>query len=238
MPPTERHMLETYPKINGVYKRNPAANNSFIIGDFSTPELEYLAGLDWLWTEKVDGTNIRLGWDRGLRETITRGGSTLPYMAGRTNKAQLPPKLVEVLDLLLRDRIDLLGEAFTNARWATLYGEGYGATIQNGGLYRPEPGFVLFDAQVCDTDGRVWWLKRDALEQVAAHLGIDIVQVVGTFPIADAIDVVKAGYQSAWPGIEMPEGLVGRPVPDLFDRAGYRIMTKVKHRDFPDTERI
>lgn len=223
----ERTFMAPYPKIQSIFKRDETGR---FTGEYSTPELEFLAGLGWLWTEKVDGTNIRLGWDSGLNPE-----TAIAYIAGRTDKAQIPPKLLTVLHTLLVARTNAIREVFGGSRWVTFYGEGYGAGIQKGGgNYQAEPRFVLFDIEVCADDGMVWWLKRDAVETAAEMIGFDVVPVVGRFPLAEACKRTADphGVMSMWSGVTTPEGLVGRPLVDLRDRAGNLIITKVKHRDW------
>ena len=78
-----------YTKIPNIFKREEHGNNKLIEGDYSTPELEYLANVPWVWTEKVDGTNIRVVWD----------GHSVSF-GGRTDKAQIPAHLVNKLNEL------------------------------------------------------------------------------------------------------------------------------------------
>jgi hypothetical protein len=78
-----------YTKIPNIFKREEYGNNKLIEGEFSTPELKYLANAEWVWTEKVDGTNIRVMWDG---HSVTFGG--------RTDKAQIPTHLVNKLNEL------------------------------------------------------------------------------------------------------------------------------------------
>ena len=56
---------KTYTKINTLYKRYISGNKKgcIIIGDYSTPEFEYLKDARWLCFEKIDGTNIGIYWD-------------------------------------------------------------------------------------------------------------------------------------------------------------------------------
>jgi len=203
----------TYDKIHSVYKRTP--RGVFIPGEDSRPELAYLADRDWLWTEKVDGTNIRLHWDPddGFR------------IGGRTDRAQLPPFLLEALHGL--GLAEALPAHFDGP--VTLYGEGYGPRIQKvGRLYRDDVGFVLFDVRV----GR-FWLRRDDVEAVAANLGLDVVPLVFVGTLHEAIDRVGTpdGVRSAW-GDFRAEGLVGTPRVQLFTRDGRRVIVKVKSVDF------
>ena len=55
--------MDQYHKIQTVYKRDPATKHKYLLeGEFSTPELEFLANCQWEWTEKIDGTNVRVGY--------------------------------------------------------------------------------------------------------------------------------------------------------------------------------
>jgi hypothetical protein len=203
--------MNEYTKINTIWKRDERGR--IIEGDYSTPELAYLADLDWEWTEKVDGTNVRVGWD----------GSAVEF-GGRTANAQMPTKLVAVLRDLFAD-LSRFAEVFGESS-AVLYGEGYGAGIQSGGNYSPLQAFVLFDVTV-----GAWWLRRDDVADVAAKFGLHVVPVVGHGPLLWASDQTKSGFMSKW-GSFPAEGMVGRPAVDLFDRKGERVIAKIKARDF------
>lgn len=110
--------MKEYQKIPGPYRRHVDGplRNKLIEGEWTSPELEQTAGLDWVWTEKVDGTNIRIGWD----------GHKISY-GGRTDNAQIPAKLIAVLDSLVSE--EMFEQEFTGGEAVTLYGEGYGAGI-------------------------------------------------------------------------------------------------------------
>ena len=204
-----------YPKIQSVFKRDPAnKNKTFLFGQYSTPEIEYLANNDWVFTEKVDGTNVRVMIDG-------QGGLTF---GGKTNNAQLPTKLFERLTERFRPQQDALAAAFPDG--ACLYGEGYGTGIQSGGNYRPDQDFVLFDVRVDD-----WWLKLEGLVDVAAKFGLTLVPCVGGGTLRTMLAMVEHGFRSAW-GDFTAEGIVARPRVELRDRNGERIITKVKYKDF------
>ena len=224
-------MMETYPKIQSVYKRHAEGpdKGKFIIGQYSIPEIEYLAGNEWEWTEKVDGTNVRIGWD-GERVQI----------GGRTDNAQMPVFLMARLqELFPREKmIEVFGASSpTKPPYeVTLYGEGYGRKIQKvGSSYLPDSvDFILFDVRVGD-----WWFKRVDVVDVAVCLEIKVVPVVlASSTVEEAIDFVKRGSPSivgkhikACDTLVM-EGLVGRTLPGLKSRSGQRIITKVKTKDF------
>ncbi|MGH7743252.1 MAG: RNA ligase family protein [Candidatus Dormibacteria bacterium] len=214
-----------YHKIDTIFARD--GRGRIIEGTYARPEFAYLADLEWVFTEKVDGTNIRLSYDG---TPYYRTDTPIPScIRGRTDNAQIPPHLLGTLIELMRG-MDL-GVVFgTDPTDVTLYGEGYGAKIQKGGgKYIPDGcSFVLFDVKVGS-----WWLTRDAVAEIGQQLGIDVVPVVGTGTLADAVELTRKGFPSVkWPGVDLAEGLVLRPAVELFDRGGRRIITKIKYRDF------
>ena len=185
--------------------------------------------MDWVWTEKVDGTNIRLGWEPNCSPS-----EAVAYIGGRTDNAQIPAFLLDRLVTLLTDRNDLFASTFPDAAWVTLYGEGYGAKIQKGGGdYIPDGvDFVLFDVKVTTNNLSQWWLLPEDVAGVGASLGLDVVRTVATCPIDEAIRLVRwRGFESNWKNVDQPEGLVGRPAAGLLDRSGRRITTKLKWKD-------
>lgn len=215
--------MTKYPKIKTVYLRNPANRYKTLLeGQFALPELEYLADNRWEWTEKIDGTNIRVRW--GLSD-----GSPLAmpfhsvFFHGRTDRAQIPPFLLTKLqEMFPVDR-------FLHLPMMTLYGEGFGARIQKGGgNYIPDGvNFVLFDVKAEDL-----WLKPADVRDIASKLGINSVPVVGYGTLQEAVELARIGFQSRI-GAQMAEGLVMRPAVELLNRRGQRIIAKIKHKDFP-----
>lgn len=201
-----------YHKIQTAFLRD---ERGIIIPDrFTLPEFEYLLDTPWCWTEKVDGTNIRVHFDG---ESITVGG--------RTDAAQIPGGLMFALGPL--NHPPAWREAFADCDDVTLYGEGYGRGIQSGGQYRKDQEFILFDVRV----GR-WWLQREDVADVARKLGLDVVPCYGHFTLRRAIEVMQDNLlASHWPGAQV-EGLVGTPAVPLFNRKGDRIITKLKVKDF------
>ena len=110
--------MKEYHKIQTVFKRDPDTKfKTLIEGEYSLPAFGYLANNEWVFTEKVDGTNIRVM----LTDKMAFGG--------KTDNAQLPAKLVE--RLYERFTEEGLRQQFPDG--VCLYGEGYGARIQKGG---------------------------------------------------------------------------------------------------------
>ena len=241
--------MTTYQKINTIYKRDMGSNSKrLLVGEWSQPEFEYLKDNQWEWTEKIDGTNIRVHWD-----------GTQVLFGGRTDKADIQEHLLQ----MLREKFtpDLLRQVFQpsdsdgsggngssssdgngngngnegsggNPISITLYGEGYGLKIQKGGNYlRRQVGFILFDIKI-----GMWWLKRADCEALAQQLGIPIVPVVGYGTLQEAADFVRKGFKSVVAENKDydAEGLVLKPTVVLLARNGQRILTKIKHCDFRD----
>ena len=207
--------MKEYPKIQSIFKRDERTHK-FIEGEYALSEFAYLENNLWEATEKIDGTNIRVGWDSEL-QTVTFGG--------RTDNAQTPTFLLAKLQLLFPKEKFL---ALYPELSMTLYGEGYGAKIQKGGGNYIADGcnFALFDVFI-----GYWWLYRDDVEDIASHLGIECVPLVGNCVLQGAIGWIKDGLTSAY-GNFQAEGMVLKPTVGLKDRRGHRIMTKLKHKDF------
>jgi len=207
--------MEEYPKIQTVFLRDASTNHKTLLeGQYTLPEFEYLAELPWEWTEKVNGTNIRIMWDT---ERVRFGG--------REKDAQLNANLVNALMEMFP------AERFKNAGLIDplcLYGEGYGPNIAAGsGSYRDDPSFVLFDVKI-DT----WWLRRSDVDNVAGKLEIGSVPIIGTGTLLEMVEKVRGGIKSQWGDFDA-EGIVARPTVPLCGRNGKRLITKLKCRDFP-----
>lgn len=205
--------MKPYHKINSIFKRDPKTFK-FIEGEYSTPEIAYLANAEWLFTEKIDGTNIRVMWDM---EKVSFGG--------RTERAQIPANLYDKLQEMFP--VEKFKSLYPDQPMC-LYGEGYGAKIQKGGgNYIPDGvSFILFDVMVGD-----WMLRRADVFDVGKNMEISIVPIVGRGTLEDAINIVK-GNPPSLIGTAQAEGLVLRPLVELQDRAGHRIITKVKAKDY------
>jgi hypothetical protein len=105
--------MQEYHKIQSVFHRNPATNMKTLLpGVWSLPEFEFLQDNEWVYTEKVDGTNIRV---------ITHPANTNgPVFAGRTDNAAIPAPLVDRLRARFDPLASVLAEKFKDG--ATLYG--------------------------------------------------------------------------------------------------------------------
>ena len=209
-----------YHKITTVWKRDPANHYKTLIGGaWATPEFDYLQDDVWAWTEKVDGTNLRIMWD---------GDDARVRFGGRAERSQIMTELIDRMQDLFP--APLLAETFGTEGEMMLCGEGYGARVQKGGgNYLPNSvDFILFD---------VWagaWLERKNVEDIAKKLDIRIVPIVGRGTLTEAIEFAHLGEFSriaSNPSHEM-EGLVMRPETELLTRRGDRVITKIKFKDW------
>lgn len=79
--------MNEYHKTKAIFLRNSDSNyKNLLLGKFAKPEFDLLKNIDWVWTEKIDVTNIR----------ILSDGESVKF-GGRTDNAQIRPSLLGVL---------------------------------------------------------------------------------------------------------------------------------------------
>ena len=191
-------MIKEYEKIETIFVRDDKTKklNENI---YRNETVEFLKDVDWEFTEKIDGTNIRIYWD----------GHKVSYY-GRTDKAQIPSQLMNRLIELFGGNVN--EEMFEQKFGETpvmLIGEGYGAKIQNGGNYREDNDFILFD--VCINGN---YQPRQSVKDIANYFNIDVVPTIMIGKLQDGIDYVKTKPKSKI-GTADSEGLVARPIIEL-----------------------
>ena len=207
--------MTTYHKIQSLFKRDPATKNKrFLMWEFSCPEFEYLQNTDWVGTEKIDGTNIRI-----------YGKNRAGFIAGRTDNAQIHSGLYAHLETV-RDKLmssDLPEDI-------VLYGEGYGAKIQSGDHYIPDgQSFALFDVMI---NGN--YQPRESVEDIAGKLSIPVAPIINAMSLAEWVNAIESGHyrDSLLHKFARNEGVVLRPSTELQTRTGDRVITKLKFKDF------
>lgn len=210
--------MEKYHKIESIFERDMEGTKKLIEGKYRNPLVEYLKDNQWTFTEKVDGTNVRVHWD----------GHNVIF-GGRTDAAQLPSHLVNVLNEKFAGTVnEQVFEQKFGETPITLYGEGFGEKIQkDGGLYG-EVNFALFDVSV---DGV--FLERENVKEIADSFGIEIVPVAFEGTIEEAVEHIKGKPFSLIAEQEKEmEGIVGVPNQRVYDVKGNRIIVKIKSEDF------
>lgn len=214
--------MREYPKIETIFNRDTEGTKKLIFGTYRDETVKYLRFNNWQFTEKIDGTNISVEWD----------GHAVSFH-GRTERAQIPKHLLEYLEkTFLTTEAEELFEQTYGDKNVILYGEGYGAKIQNGGNYRSDVSFILFDVLIGDN-----WQEREWVEKTAKMFGIDVVPVVFAGSLEEGIDYVMEHHPSTI-GTAMMEGIVGRPMVEMRDRLGKRIIVKIKWEDFKEFAKI
>lgn len=208
-------MIE-YNKIDTLYKRDMDGTKKLLEGEFRNPTVEFLKDNIWQFTEKVDGTNIRVYWD----------GHKVQF-GGRTERAQIPAHLVNYLTAVFgtSEAEQIFEEKFGETE-VILFGEGYGPKIQNGGLYRNDVSFIMFDVLIAGN-----YQPRESVEDIAKAFGVDVVPIIFEGTIQEGVDFVKTHPDSTM-GTAKMEGLVGRPRVEMRDRCGKRVIVKIKWEDF------
>lgn len=208
--------MKEYNKIKTIFLRDTNTKKT-IEGMYSCPEFEYLKNLTWQFTEKIDGTNVRIHWD----------GHKISF-GGRTDDAQIPAQLVSrLMELFGGEANEQIFEQKFGETEVYLFGEGYGSKIlKRGEKYSDHQDFILFDVMIAGN-----YQPRHSVENVAAAFGLQVVPIVLTGTLEDGVNFVKSKPKSTIGTADM-EGVVGRPLVELQDRTGNRLIVKIKVDDF------
>lgn len=213
-------MLE-YPKIDNLYKRNPAKKSELLVGQYTRPEFEFIKY--WDVTEKVDGTNVQLKFHRVFNGSFD--------INGRTERAQFTigqQNFLEDLGDDIRSKALHIINSF-GLDTLTIYGELYGPKIQSGGNYSDELGFMAFDMMVNDKV----WLAPNEFRTNAQYMGLAYTPSLGTLTTEQIFLMVAGGFKSTFAINEDydAEGIIAKPPLNLFDQRGQRVMFKLKTCD-------
>jgi hypothetical protein len=209
-----------YPKINSLWKREcpdlPGSKgngklHSLIEGDYACPEFASIK--TWRIQEKIDGTNVRVYLN--CNGTIE--------IKGRTDDSSLPKKLIDhITNLNLASK--------KNSEFPLiLYGEGFGAGIQSGGIYRKDISFILFDV-FCGA-----WQTREEVAEYAKLFDLEQPHDFGVMIQEDIISFVKSKPKGRYNDTGyILEGVVARsePLMRFRYRSGEPIMWKLKVKDY------
>ena len=213
-------MIKEYHKIETLFERD-IATKKLIIGKYRNSTVEFLKDAVWQFTEKVDGTNIRVHWD----------GHKVSF-AGRTDRAQIPKHLLTRLEEMFGGEVnEEIFEQTFGEKEVTLYGEGCGQKIQTNG-YIDGVDFILFDVFVGDIP-----LARENVEGIAEVFGLEVVPIILEGTLQEGIEYVKLHTKTIISGGlfgAYKEGLVARPKVEVCDRLGNRVIVKIKYNDFKE----
>lgn len=220
-----------YPKISTLFLREDAekGRKSFVIEkEYAYPEFKLIK--EWLVTEKIDGTNIKI--------TISKDKIEL---GGKSDKAELPEFLEKKLHQIFDEHkgIKELQKDLDEETKIVLFGEGYGfmkdKTIQKAGKFYGELNFILIDVVILKD--RIYWQNWDKVKEFAEKLNLKTIAVVKEKATTEeAINLIKKGFQSILAKENdkemMAEGIVARTEPYVYRKMGERVAFKLKYKDF------
>lgn len=194
------------------------------------PELtQKLPKGEYIVTEKIDGTNIRLIFtkpEEGKEREILVGSRKL--ILNQEDKSSK-----QYIDCIKEVNLPKLAEYFKNVNSTIIiYGEGYGAGVQKGGIYSSIKNFRVFDIRIGHA-----YQDWNYVEKVCIDNQLNIVPVVGTVKEINYHNclyelnehketLIKEGTGGK------SEGLVFKFNPVLLNKYGERLIFKVKHKDF------
>lgn len=220
-----------YPSIETVFPRDKSTNK---LSYDRLRDKTHEAVAFWIATEKVDGTNIRV--------SIERDGS-ISYYGRNTNI--IPPGMKEVLDAVFLPAKEAILAAYPDESMIVIYGEGFGQGIRGSDTQeytKSGKHFIMFDVYLQYDKGNGYFLDVEELKEFSKKFNIEIVPIVGVFQWNDIGDNVLAFMNRICPeslvakrlggNQAVREGIVCKPLRELRDRYGNRIMWKLTFREF------
>ena len=183
----------------------------------------------WIKTEKIDGTNIRIILTKpnevGEREVLIGSRKLILNEADKGSK--------QYLDCIKEVNLFKLKEYFKDINSTIIiYGEGYGAGVQRGGIYSLEKNYRVFDIRIGEA-----YQDFEYVEKVCIDNQLNLV------PINSEVEEIT--YEECVESLEdfdetlikegsggKPEGIVYKFEPVLLNKYGERLIFKVKHKDF------
>lgn len=215
--------MNTYQKIETLFEFDLATKQ--FIDKFYNPLVEQLKDYTWVFTEKIDGTNLRIHWD----------GYNLTY-SGRTDDANFSEEQsLWIESNIVTKEIEQVFEQIFKDKWITIYGELYGKNIQKRGrFYSDNYQFKVFDIMlpILEKPLKEKYVSRKVMESICKSLGYDTVPILFEGTINEGLSYVLNNDKSSFSEASL-EGVVGKIKYDLLDENGKRIIIKIKKRDLP-----
>lgn len=205
--------MSKYQKIKSVWKRQTQKPCPMIYNEWATDTIAMLKNCDWIFTEKIDGTNIRVIWD----------GHQISFK-GRNEKSSIPETITALLtEMFQGEEMEQLFEQTFGEKEVIIYGEGYGGNIQKAGPLYGDYSFIVFDIKI---DGK--YLEWYVAEQLAIDLGLTTTPVVLKGALDEGIEAVVEGFPSFVADSPLEaQGLVGRLEHTVYDSKGERVTVKL-----------
>lgn len=210
--------MQEYQKIENIYKFNTKEKKYEEI--YFSPIVGYLKNNDWIVSEKVDGTNIRVYYD----------GHRVSW-SGRTDKSVLPKEVEELLQKTFGES-EIIFEQEFGGKEVELFMECYGGKIQ-GGLYGGEERLIGFDIMINGV-----YLDKLNIKGIFDKFGVKTINfeiVNGLSAVIENVKYISNHTDSkTLSQLSVPtkdtkiEGYVCVPTMPLYDRNGQRIIVKIK----------
>lgn len=181
--------------------------------DYRSPLLAYLSNLEWVYTRKIDGANLRVQWD---------GEQAL--WNGKSNNFVCGAELTEYMNNTFLEEI--FEEKFGRDKVVTLFGEHMGPKVQGNELGLDKDEFILYDVNVNGT-----WLDAFNVIEVARYFGVRNIHAFMSHgmladTLSNLINRVASGEFKDW------EGIVARPTVEMRAQNGQRVIVKIKNKDY------
>ena len=215
-----------YPKMDTLFERAKEGDNiGKVTNIIRDPRFDIVDPVSWMFTEKIDGTNIRI-------YSYMDGAARKWAIGGRTDAAQIHGTLMQHVNEMMERIGPILAEKFEGD--LVLCGEGCGAGIQKGAGYFDAPHFVMFDIVRTDTAFPVFF-EWHSVVGIGQMLDIPVVPQIS----GDMVDIITMmtegcttllGKQQA-----QMEGVVARTDPNLYFTTGDSVKPlrwKLKTKDF------
>ena len=211
-------MAHNFQKIKAPFGRKSPKDRMVDESVVSLKWVEAFKGMKFWASEKIDGTSVGIKWD----------GERISFI-GHTDKSQFNPRYLEYLQNRFgTPEFESCVEMIFGDKPAIIYGEGISKDY-NVHYGFPEGEFIMYDIQF--DNGK--FAERDVVYEVANKLDIKM-PFEAQMTLDEAIEYVKARPQSVLNSEYKMEGLVLRPMVELYLNNGERVITKIKVKDFVD----
>ena len=197
-------------------KRKLIVPDEWEVECYRSPLLAYLAEARWLYARKIDGENIRIQWD---------GEQAL--WNGKSNNFQCNGEFTEYMNNTFLEEI--FEEKFGREKTVTLFGEKMGPKTQGNELGLKKDELILFDVNINGT-----WLSNENIIEIAGYFGVHTVFDFMDTPVKGRacstlrglIEMCAEGEFDNW------EGIVAKPLVEMRDQGGHRVIVKIKNKDY------
>jgi len=183
----------------------------------------------WIITEKIDGTNIRIILtkpdDEGNREVHIGSRKLILNKSDKGSKVYL--------DCIEEINLNKIQEYFKDVdSTVIIYGEGYGAGVQKGGIYSSKKNFRVFDIRIGKAYQDFSYVKKVCIDNQ-----LNLVPVIDEKEFLTYEECITRLKQTSHTYIKegtggRPEGFVYKFEPVLLNKYGERLIFKVKYKDF------